>query len=301
LASVIAAELPDLDNFWPEPDAVLHALRAHRGLSHAWVVSPLWALVATAVGCLVFRRARFGPVFLFSLLAVVFGHLAGDLWTGWGTRLLLPFSDQRLSLDWVAVIDPYLTLPLLIGAIWAWRRRDRWRQALVVGLAISSAYLGFRVASRAVLMGRVEGAYAAAREVEVFPTLLSMSGWRWVAVLPDGYVAGRVSLLGPLVEEGRHGLSQALPAVAANNPTVEEALAWARIPVTSVEPLAGGRLEVRVADLRYHMGGEPTLEFVVVVGPEGETEDARLERGGSARDLYERWRAPGAPSAAGAR
>lgn len=290
LASVIAAELPDLDNFWPEPDAVLHALRAHRGLSHALLVAPVWALVAAGLGCLLFRRARFAPVFGFSILAVVIGHLAADLWTGWGTRLLLPFSDQRLSLDFAAVIDPFLTLPLLIGAIWAWRRRTQWRQALVLGLVISSAYLGFRVASRVVLLDRVAGAYPEARDIEVFPAFFSATGWRYVAVLEDGYAAGKVSLLGAPLQQGRHELSAPLPEAAEDNATVWEALEWARIPLTRAVPREEGRVEIRVADLRYHMGGEPTLEFVILLAPDGSTLDATLERGGSPKDLLERLR-----------
>lgn len=290
LACVVAAELPDIDSFLPAADPVLHALHTHRGISHALIFSPVWAFLATALAWLVYRRARLGPVFLFSWLAVLVAHLAADLWTGWGTRIFLPFSSERWSLDFVTVIDPYFTLPLLAGALWALARRSSWRPALLVGLSISLVYLGLRVSSRSVLLHRVEQRYAAPERVEVFPALLSAFDWRYAVVLPDGYALGSVSLFSTPRESKRQPLPSPLPRRAAENRTVREALAWARLPLTSAAPAAGEVLEVRVADLRYNIGGDPTLEFVILVGPEGETREAWLERGGSVGEVFERWR-----------
>lgn len=290
LGCVLAAELPDLDSFLPASDPVLHALQTHRGISHALIFSPVWAALATAIAWLVFRRARLAPVFLFSWVAVLGAHLAADLWTGWGTRIFLPFSDRRWSLDYVSVIDPFFTLPLLAGAIGALCRRQSWRRALLVGLMLSTAYLGFRISSRNLLLDRVQTAYASASRVEVFPSLLAVTSWRYVAELSDGFATGRVSLFGPPEPTKRQPIPPPLPRRLAENRTVAEALAWARIPLVSTAPGKGGTTEVRVADLRYNIGGDPTLEFVILVGPEGETIDARLERGGSVGEVYERWR-----------
>jgi inner membrane protein len=290
LGCVLASELPDLDSFLPASDPVLHALYTHRGISHALIFAPVWAACATGIAWLAYRRARLGPVFLFSLLSVLVAHLAADLWTGWGTRILLPFSDRRWSLDYAAVIDPFLTLPLLVGAIWAFAQRRHWRRALVVGLAVATAYMGVRIGARTVLLHRVEAEYARAADVEVFPALLSVFSWRYVAVLPEGYTTGRVSLFGPVEPTKTHDLPEELPPRLLENPTVAEALVWARIPLTKVREMGNGAVEVRVADLRYNMGGDPTLEFVVLVGPGGETLEARMERGGSFGEVYERWK-----------
>lgn len=291
LASFVAAELPDLDSFWPEPNSVLHALRAHRGISHALVLAPVWAGVATALAWLIFRRrARLAPVYAFSVLSVLVAHLLADLWTGWGTRLFLPFSDQRASLDWAGVIDPLFTLPLLLGAVAALLRRSRWRQALLVGLACSTAYMGVRVGSRAILHQRVAAIYPSAERVEVFPALLSAWSWRYVAVLPEGNAAGLVPLFGAPIEQRLHPFSQPVPEGLRREATVDEALRWARIPVVSWAPIEGGGSEVRVADLRYHIGGDPTLTFVIRLDATGEVVHAELDRGGTARELLERYR-----------
>lgn len=287
---VLAAELPDLDGFLPAADPVLQALHTHRGLMHALVFAPVWALCATGIARLIYRRARSRPVFSYSLASVLFAHLLTDLWTGWGTRILLPISDQRYSLDWAAVIDPFFTLPLLAGALWALARKRSWRRSLLVGLTIAAAYMGFRVGSREILVRRVERAYPAATRVEVFPALLSALSWRYAAILPEGYSLGRVSIFGPVEPVRTQDLPAELPERAADNPTVAEALVWARVPHVSIQEREGGALEVRVADLRYNMGGEPTLQFVVLVGPQGETLEARLERGGTIGEVYRRWK-----------
>ncbi len=294
LACVLAAELPDLDNLLPAENAVVHALQAHRGLSHALVFTPVVALAATAGAKLRFRAARTGPVLLFSLLSVTFAHLLADLWTGWGTRVLLPFSDRRWTLDWTMVVDPWVTLPLLAGALWAWRRPAVWRRALLAGLTLSAAYLGLRVTIQTTLGQRVTTALPAAERVQVFPAWLSLTTWRYVAVLPGEYVAGTAALGGEPREERRwpRPTADALPEKLRALPTVREALAWARFPLVSTSPRPEGKLEVRIGDLRYHLRGEPTLQFVLELDSRGTLLDARLDRGGSAGELLRRWRAP---------
>ncbi len=292
VASVLAAELPDLDTLLARGDAVTVALQAHRGLSHALISAPVVALVATLAARAVFRGARWAPVFLTSLASVVFAHLLPDLWTGWGTRLLLPFSDARLSLDWTMVVDPWVTLPLLAGAVVAWRRRAAWRRALLVGFACSAAYVGLRVATWAALTQRVEATYASAEAVRVFPLPFSAGTWRYVATLPGGVLAaGDVPLAGPPVEAGREPASEdVLTEDLRAVPTVREALAWARFPRVSLEPLPEGGQRIRIADLRYHLRGEPTLAFVIHLDAANTVQHAQLERGGSAKELLRRWR-----------
>ncbi|AEI68868.1 metal-dependent hydrolase [Corallococcus macrosporus] len=292
VASVLAAELPDLDTLLARGDAVTVALQAHRGLSHALVAAPLVALTATLAARACFRGARLAPVFLTSLASVVFAHLLPDLWTGWGTRVLLPFSDSRLSLDWTMVVDPWVTLPLLAAAAFAWRRREAWRRTLLWGAACSAAYVGFRVATWAVLTQRVEAAYPTAQAVRVFPQPFAVGTWRYVATLPgDVFAAGDVPLAGAPTEARRvETAPNALPEDVRAVPTVREALAWARFPLVQLEPDAQGGRKVRIADLRYHLRGEPTLAFVIHLDAANAVTHARMDRGGSASELLRRWR-----------
>jgi inner membrane protein len=155
--------------------------------------------------------------------------------------------------------------------------------------------VGLRGVLQATLTSRVREAWPLAERVQVFPAWLSLTTWRYVAVLPSEYVAGTVSPGEPPREERRlpRPAPDALPAAVRAVPTVHEALAWARFPVISSAPGADGHTTVRIGDLRYHLRGEPTLAFVLELGPDLGVTEARLERGGSARELLERWRAPG--------
>ncbi|NUP12998.1 MAG: metal-dependent hydrolase [Polyangiaceae bacterium] len=289
LACVLAAEIPDLDYLLPAGDPVLVTLRAHRGLSHSLMMAPAVAAIATLVARLVFRSARTSAVVLQALVAVVFAHLLPDLWTGWGTRILLPWSAERMTLDWTVVVDPLVTLPLLVGAVLAFRARAvDYRRPLWIGLGVTVAYLGARISIRASLQSTVESAYGTA-DVNVFPAPLRVLQWRYVAETGAEYAVGTISLGGDPVEEGRHPRG----VEAANDlrgPTVvDEVLAWARYPTVTVLAREDGGKTLTVADLRYHAGGEPTLKFIVELAGDGSVESARLDRG-SARDLVDRFR-----------
>jgi len=288
---IVAAELPDVDYLLPAGDAVLHTLQAHRGLTHALAAAPVVALVAALIVKLIFRRAAFLPIYLRALVAVPLAHLLPDVWTGWGTRLWLPFSDTRVALDWTMVVDPWFTLPLAVGAIWAVvRRRGRWRRALFAGVGVAAVYLVGRIVLAQHLDGAVRSAYPTAASVDVFPAPLAVRSWRYVARTDDGaYAAGSIALGDAPREHARVTPlpTGPVPTRVAAVPTVDEALAWARFPVVRVEPHDGGH-RVRVADLRYHVCGEPTLVFVIAVATDGAVREARLERGGSPRDRLDR-------------
>jgi inner membrane protein len=301
MASILAAELPDVDYLWPAADPVLSTLQAHRGWTHALLAAPAIGAAAVLLTKLVFRRAQIAPLFLRAVLATIVAHLLPDLWTGWGTRLLLPFSDARSALDWTMVVDPWFTAPLIAGAVWAALNRPRFRRALLLGGAVAAGYLVLRIAISHHLEGVVRARYPEPAVVRVFPAPLAVWRWRYVATVDGIHAAGDVTVGQAPQELARapaarsEGIADLLPDLAAV-PTVREALSWARFPVVSVAEAKDGARQVRVADLRYHLRGQATLAFEITVAEDGRVIDARLDRGGSARDLLRRWRAPASPA-----
>jgi inner membrane protein len=291
-ACVLAAELPDLDYFWPAGDAVLHALKAHRGLTHAGLAAPFVALASALLTKLVFRAAPVRTLFPWSLASVSLAHLFADAWTGWGTRLALPFSDARVTLDWMMVVDPLFTLPLLVGASWGIRRRRFVRRAILTGAAVSCVYLVARIGVRAELLQRVRASYPTAESVHVFPSWLGPTHWRYVAAGPERYAAGNVDIFGAAEERATHARTTAglLSPISRSNPTVREALAWARFPLVTEEPSEVGGTRLSIADLRYHLDGAPTLSFRIELDARARVVTASLDRGGSAQSLWKRFR-----------
>lgn len=73
-------------------------------------------------------------------------HPILDCFTTYGTQILLPFSDQRVAFNNIAVADPAYTVPFLICLLIAMflsrtnPNRSRWNNA---GLIISSLYMVF--------------------------------------------------------------------------------------------------------------------------------------------------------------
>jgi inner membrane protein len=292
LVSILAAELPDLDYLLPADDAVLHTLSAHRGYSHCLAAVPLVALVAALLTKSFFRRAAFAALYARALLCVPLAHLLPDLWTGWGTRLFLPFSERRLALDWTMVIDPVFTAPLVLAAVWAAIERRQFRPAMALGTGTAALYVLLRVASSAHLTTELGRVYPTASSVHVFPSLFGVTRWRYVARLENTYAAGSIALGQPAKEAARHPtpLYDFSHAAISRAPTVREALSWARFPVVSVVPLESAGTRITIADLRYHLNGAPTLSFVIDVDHASRVTAARLDRGGSPGELLKRLR-----------
>jgi inner membrane protein len=166
------------------------------------------------------------------------------------------------------------------------------RRALLIGAAVSCVYLVARVAIRAELSARVQAEYPNAETVQVFPSWLGPTHWRYVAVFADRFAAGNVGLFAAPRERATHPrVPESVPsAFARTNATVREALAWARFPIVNERPRAPSGVELTIADLRYHLNGVPTLSFRIELDDRARVVTAALDRGGSARSLFERFR-----------
>ena len=154
-----AATFPDVDGLLRLVDELLY-LEYHRGATHSLVLLPLWALLVGGGFHLIYRR-RYRPAWMFGIAALGLAvHLAGDLITAYGTRLLTPLTDVAPSLGWVLVIDPWLTL-LLVLALLASRQRPQPGGA-AAGLALVCAFVLFQGA-----LNRHAAGYGQARAAEL--------------------------------------------------------------------------------------------------------------------------------------
>jgi inner membrane protein len=182
VAGALYAVLPDIDYFYIFWDH-LAFIRYHRGLTHSLVALPLFALTGALVGRWLGGPRWFKPL-LFIGLAVLGSHLFLDLATSYGTQLLSPLSWRRLTLDWVFIIDPYLTALLVAGAI------------VALAFPLWGPHLGaccFIVVGVYVLICGLyhHQALALARQVCVAPTSQKQS----VAALPQPFSCRRWQLI----------------------------------------------------------------------------------------------------------
>ena len=153
LFGAIGGTIPDLDVFVGN---LLHgnqidAMLFHRGFMHSILFSVLCAFL---LGWLVHRLYNSGErlhtttqknwtsLFFWSL----FTHPILDCFTPYGTQLFAPFSNYRVALNNIAVVDPMYTLPFLICMIALMffnRTSVKRRFWLKLGLGISSVYMLF--------------------------------------------------------------------------------------------------------------------------------------------------------------
>lgn len=189
LAGAAGALLPDADVLIASGSDPLLALEYHRQFTHSIVAAPVGALIVAALLWLLLRR-RAEPAHLYwPALAGYVSALLLDACTSYGTQLLWPFTDARFAASIVAVIDPVVTLVLLVGVLLAFRAGAASPARAAVGLVV--VYLGVGWIQRERAEALVAGAAAQRKHVitqhEVKPTLGNLLLWRSVYLHGNDY------------------------------------------------------------------------------------------------------------------
>lgn len=201
LAGALLGTLPDLDVLIDYGDAVAN-FTYHRGFSHSLLVLPPVAIALWLALRRLWRPVREDPQrWLAAIALALVTHPLLDAHTAYGTQLLWPLETPPVMWSTLFIIDPLYTLPLLLSAILTafWPLR-RWSgRALVVGLALSSAYLGWSWVAKTMVERDARATLAAeglaAAPVFSVPTPFNTLLWRVVVRTPAGYLEGFVSLL----------------------------------------------------------------------------------------------------------
>lgn len=268
LAGGICGTLPDLDALIDHGDPIRN-MTFHRAESHSLLyltaLSPLLARLFAGR-----QRDHFGRWWLAVFLALV-THPLLDLMTIYGTQLLQPFTDHPYAIGSVFIIDPLVTLPLLVGLSFTGLTRGAGRyRGNAVGLALTTLYLGWSMVAQATVTRQVERELAAqgiaVERLLVTATPFNTLLWRIVAMEPGGAV----------YHEGFHSLLDAPGSIRFDRFTSDRRLFDALRGNYGLERMAWFshgffRMSLRdglvtIADLR--MGQEPgyTFEFAVARG-----------------------------------
>lgn len=192
----LAGMAADLDVFITSSTDPLLFLVYHRHFTHSLIFIPVGGLACAAVFHGLIGRRR-GIAIHHTLLACTLGyatHAPLDAMTSYGTLLFWPFSDERVSISAVSVIDPFFTLPLLVAVVMAFLRK---RPAFAaVGLAWGAAYLSLGYWQRL----RAEDAMAAtAKErghevvrIEAKPSFANILIWKTIYETPTHFYVDAV-------------------------------------------------------------------------------------------------------------
>ncbi|SHN90027.1 hypothetical protein BHECKSOX_178 [Bathymodiolus heckerae thiotrophic gill symbiont] len=204
LISGLVATIPDLDIFLSHPDDLTSTIR-HRGFSHSLfylsVISPLIAL---------FLYKFFSLISYFRWWLLVFlaltTHPILDSLTIYGTSLFLPFSDHKVMIGSIFVIDPIYTLPLIVSVGYLFIKK---KMLQIKGISFNTIALVFSQAYLLLTL-LIQQALIPSEKSFATPTPFNSLLWRVVTVNDDYIEQYFVNILGEkgkkIQVENRHYL-----------------------------------------------------------------------------------------------
>jgi len=209
LFGAIGGTIPDLDVFigrWLYANEI-DVMAFHRGFMHSIVFAILAAIVfGILVHFLYNRGARLNTstqkdwIWLFFLS--IFTHPILDSFTPYGTQLFLPFSNYRVALNNISVVDPIYTLPFLICLISVmFFKRDSSKRRIFtrIGLYISSFYILLTLVNKIyinqVYKKSLKEKDIAYQRYQTQPTVFNNLLWYGIAETKDNYYVGLYSIL----------------------------------------------------------------------------------------------------------
>ncbi|HSQ04567.1 MAG TPA: metal-dependent hydrolase [Burkholderiales bacterium] len=198
-----AAAFPDID-FIASYFSPIGYLYYHRGITHSWLMLPLWAALIGGLWAWACRDRgnwhRYAGVVAWSIGI----HIVGDWITSYGTIMFAPLSDARYDLSTTFIVDLWFT-GIIVAALmcaWVWRRT---RTPAMLGLGVLAAYVAFQFAlqQRAVDFAEdyARGHRMHAAEIKALPRPVSPFNWMVIVTEADRYHYALVNLFRQHVRE----------------------------------------------------------------------------------------------------
>lgn len=194
----LAAAFPDLDFIGFLVDPLRFLAHWHQGPTHSLVLLPFWAVLLGTGYCGMTRRWQaFSEAVAVSSLGLV-SHIVLDVITVYGTQVLYPLSDRRVSLGTTFVIDPLFTALIAISLTASLRSGGR--RIAAIGLLLLGVYVGaqgllrlqaLRLAGEAMRDQVIERG-----PVDALPQPFSPFNWKLVVAQGAGYQVAHVNLVG---------------------------------------------------------------------------------------------------------
>ena len=204
----IAGMAPDLDILITSSEDSLLALEYHRHFTHSLFFIPFGGLLCAVI--LYPLLGRFiGITFLQTLLWCFLGfasHGLVDSLTSYGTQLFWPFTNKRVAWDIVSIVDPLVTIPLLIFICFS--AFTKMRRYTIIGIVWIFLYFSLSIyqQGRAIHEGQklAEKRGLNALNIEVKPSFANILVWKIIITTDDSYYvdAVKVGWDKPIIWEG---------------------------------------------------------------------------------------------------
>jgi len=264
LFGAIGGTIPDLDvpigRYLFSNEIDINAF--HRGVMHS---IPFAIIGAFIFGWLVFRLYDKGIrkntttlkdwIGLFFLS--IFTHPLLDCFTPYGTQLFAPFSDYRVALNTISVVDPIYTLPFLISLITLMfykrntTKRLKWFR---IGLFSSSIYLlitiFIKIHVNSVFKTSIKNKGYSYSRFQTQPSIFNTILWYGVTEDEDYYYAGFYSIFDRETSfKNWHRLSKNHELLPIED-TDMQTMSWFSSGYYNLERIEGSQ-DITYTDLRY--------------------------------------------------
>ena len=284
IIGAVVATIPDLDVILYLFYDKLDMLSIHRGFSHSITFSVIGSiLIAYNLSKLKwFQNIKFVSLIIFSWLCL-FTHMLLDTFTAYGTQLFLPFSNRRLGFDSINVVDPFYTIPLLIGlvlSLWVYKSNSKKSNYNNYGLIISSLYLVFTLINKEFVIANISKRLSSENieynSLLTMPVGIANVNWYGVAKGQDSIYMLKHSIL-----SDTHHVIEAFPIndeyLNQINKDVADEMRWFAKGFYTVEK---ENEKIRIYNLQVDMRGvvkignkkAPTLGYFEVSNKNGKSE-----------------------------
>lgn len=307
IAGVAASLFPDADGLFASFYGTEFTLKYHRGLTNSILLVVPISLLFAWLFVKISGKKRFQTFFLIWVVEILV-HTFLDLITSFGTMILSPLSSYRFALDWVFIIDLFLTGIFLIFSIVIMIWRSRSETLARISVALAAVYVlvcaGNHVWALSLTKGYAHEHKLKTEKIASLPQPLSPFHWANYIVTDNTIYLGLVNLIGvrdrtPSPDANlfsqlwsRYQPVQALSYTPRerldDSPWVKRALNldsvktffwFARFPVVEYEARSNGRHRVTFFDLRFGAvkGRKPFL-YEVIFDPYGEIVSQGFQR-----------------------
>src|SRR5690242_2501584 len=268
-ALIVSANLPDIDSF-VAPWFGVSPRVAHRGFTHGIGGLVTMPFLAAAIILLWERvrpsaegRAKLGGLLLACFLGTL-SHPILDFLTGYGTRLLEPFSHRWFYGDTLFIVDPWIWIMLILGLEFSWRAERKGRDWTRPAVWAFGALLGYIAINATISLRSIAVTRPLVQRVAE-PNLLVASEepllfWRRHMLWRSDVLAGsgeydplrglNHARLDPRIVPIRLDAPE-LARAALQNRNVRDFLFWSRMPLVTEEDGRFYLMDQRFSALRH--------------------------------------------------
>ncbi len=246
-------------------------LKYHRGITHGILA----LAVFPAIMAFIFRN-KCGFFYCYSISFLAYGtHLLMDLTNQYGTRILSPLDWNQYSLDLTFIIDPYISVGLLLCIIAGRVNKARAAVIAIATIILLTGYVGGRAylqkETRQFLKTKVD-----ANTYKVYPLPNDFLRWWFIAKSGDEVKTGFADLFTQKVcIHEKYNMNNNDPAVleSKKNRVVQSFLYFAKYPYAEVKR-EEKRTIVTWKELSYSFMAGEKFTAKVVMGKNGKVIEA---------------------------